>query len=181
MYGQEIHSSPCFAKLESGSQMSVVFPSHINTFVAVRKSTLLGWQTAYVRLWQPSAFGEEETRDWLRLGRIRNGTFCWPCNIWTYPCDETNLSHYLSSVYWVTTPLHVSALLLAHHQEVVMYICDSWYVLYFSVDCQQGCWQSTDTYQLSHIYITTSWWWATSKPETCGGGWLLNGLNFWRT
>jgi hypothetical protein len=38
-------------------------------------------------------------------------------------------------------------------------ICDSWYVLYVLVD----------SYQLSHTYIVTSWWWATSKPETCRG------------
>jgi hypothetical protein len=41
--------------------------------------------------------------------------------------------HYLSSVY-----LHVSALLVAHHQEVAMYICDNWYVLYILV----GCWRA---------------------------------------
>jgi hypothetical protein len=34
--------------------------------------------------------------------------------------------HYLSSVYSVTTPLHVSALLVADHQEVTMYICNNW-------------------------------------------------------
>jgi hypothetical protein len=44
--------------------------------------------------------------------------------------------HCLSSVYSVTTPLHVSGLLLAHHQEVTMYICDNRYVLYVIVDCQ---------------------------------------------
>jgi hypothetical protein len=41
-------------------------------------------------------------------------------------------------VYSVTMPLHVSRLLVAHHQEVTMYICDSWYVLYVSVDCQRA-------------------------------------------
>jgi hypothetical protein len=56
--------------------------------------------------------------------------------------------HYLSSVYSVTILLHVSGLLVSHNQEVTMYICDN-------------------TYQLSHIYIVTSWWWDTSKPETC--------------
>jgi hypothetical protein len=35
--------------------------------------------------------------------------------------NETNLMHYLSSVYSVTIPLHVSGLLVAHHQEVAMY------------------------------------------------------------
>jgi hypothetical protein len=44
-------------------------------------------------------------------------------------CNETNLMHYLSSVYSVTIPLHVSGLLVAHHQEVAMYIwtiCMCW-------------------------------------------------------
>jgi hypothetical protein len=53
-----------------------------------------------------------------------------------YARNETNLMHYLSSVYSVTIPLHVSSLLVAHHQVVAMYICDSWCVLYVIVDCQ---------------------------------------------
>jgi hypothetical protein len=44
--------------------------------------------------------------------------------------------HYLSSLYSATTHLHVSGLLVAHHQQVAMYICDNWYVLYVLVDCQ---------------------------------------------
>jgi hypothetical protein len=47
-----------------------------------------------------------------------------------YACNETNLMHYLSSVYSVTMPVHVSGLLVAHHQEVAMYICNKLYVLY---------------------------------------------------
>jgi hypothetical protein len=39
--------------------------------------------------------------------------------------------HYLSSVYSVAIPLHVSGLLLVQHQEVTMYICSNWYMLYF--------------------------------------------------
>jgi len=31
---------------------------------------------------------------------------------------KTNLLHYLSSVYFVSQPLHVSGILVAHHQEV---------------------------------------------------------------
>jgi hypothetical protein len=52
-------------------------------------------------------------------------------------CYETNLMHHLSSVYSVTITLHVSGLLVAHHQEVTMYICDNWYVLYVFVDCRR--------------------------------------------
>jgi hypothetical protein len=54
----------------------------------------------------------------------------------TAACNETNLMHYISSVYSVTKPLHVSDLLVAHHQEVTMYICNKWYVLYVFVDCR---------------------------------------------
>jgi hypothetical protein len=60
--------------------------------------------------------------------------FCWPC-VSIYTCNGANLMHCLSAVYSVTTPLHVSGLLVAHHQEVTMCICDSWYVLYWKEDC----------------------------------------------
>jgi hypothetical protein len=60
--------------------------------------------------------------------------FCWP-GISIYAYNEANLMHYLSSVYSVTIRLHVSGLLVAHHQEVTMYICDNWYVLYWKEDC----------------------------------------------
>jgi hypothetical protein len=45
--------------------------------------------------------------------------FCWPC-ISIYACNETNLMHYFCSVYSITIPLHVSGLLVAHHQEVTI-------------------------------------------------------------
>jgi hypothetical protein len=73
-------------------------------------------------------------------------------------CNETNLMHYLSSVCSVTISLHVSGLLVAHHQEVAMCICVSWYVLYVLVDCQLAA-ESTktcNTYNLLHICIVTS-------------------------
>jgi hypothetical protein len=53
-----------------------------------------------------------------------------------YALNETNLMNYLSSVYSVTIPLHVSGWLVAHLKEVTMYICDNWYVLYVLVDCR---------------------------------------------
>jgi hypothetical protein len=43
--------------------------------------------------------------------------FCWPY-ISIHPCNETNLMHYLSSVYFVNQPLHVSGIFVANHQEV---------------------------------------------------------------
>jgi hypothetical protein len=44
-------------------------------------------------------------------------------------CNETKWMHYLSSVYSVTLPLHVSGLLVDHPQEVTMCICINCYVL----------------------------------------------------
>jgi hypothetical protein len=72
---------------------------------------------------------------WQR--QLVNLMFCWPC-ISIYACNETNLTHYLSSVYSINPyiPLHVSGLLVAHHQEETMYICNKWYVLYVLVECQ---------------------------------------------
>jgi hypothetical protein len=98
-------------------------------------------------------------------------------NMYTNVCSETNMMHYLSSVYSVTIPLHVSGLLVAHHQEVTMYMRNSWYVLYVLVDsmevhCIQAQLQSTETYntyQLLHIHIVTTNGWATGTPETCRG------------
>ena len=43
---------------------------------------------------------------------------------------------YLSLVYFVSRPLHVSGISVAHHQEVYyIYIYNNWYVLCFLVDC----------------------------------------------
>jgi hypothetical protein len=47
-------------------------------------------------------------------------------NCLLHVCNETNLTQYLSSVYSVTTPLHISGLLAAHHQEVAIYVSDNW-------------------------------------------------------
>jgi hypothetical protein len=70
-----------------------------------------------------------------------------------YACNETNLMHYLTSVYSVTTPTHVSGLLVATNGTCCKFQSPKMY----------------NTYQLSHIYIATSWWWATRKLETCSG------------
>jgi hypothetical protein len=36
---------------------------------------------------------------------------------------------------WMNEPLHVSGLLSAHHQEITMYTCDNWYIVYWKEDC----------------------------------------------
>jgi hypothetical protein len=70
--------------------------------------------------------------------RIKDGatveTLCaYQTDTVLYACNETNLMHYLCSVYSVTIPLHVSGLLVAHHQEVVVYKRENSY-LYVLVD-----------------------------------------------
>jgi hypothetical protein len=63
-----------------------------------------------------------------------------------YACNETNLIHYLPAVYSVTISLRVSGLLVTHHQEVRVYICKKWYVLYVLVDWQlAGLWWERPT------------------------------------
>ena len=49
---------------------------------------------------------------------------------------KTNLMRYLSSVYFVNQPLHVSGIFVAHHQEV--------YCIYTTID---------NKYQLLYMYI----------------------------
>jgi hypothetical protein len=91
----------------------------------------------------------------------------------SYACNETRLMHYLSSLYLVTILLHVSGLLVAHNHAVTMYICDNWYVLYVLVDLWPADSQLKRTthtiYRIYtiYMYIITSWWWATRKPEIC--------------
>jgi hypothetical protein len=60
--------------------------------------------------------------------------------------------------YWVTTPLHVSGLLVAHHQEVAMYIYGNWHVLYILVDRQwawMACQKSTRCTTRTNCHICT--------------------------
>jgi hypothetical protein len=46
------------------------------------------------------------------------------------------------SVYSFITTIHISDLPIAHHQEVTMYICDHWYVLYVLVDYRRAWMES---------------------------------------
>jgi hypothetical protein len=59
-------------------------------------------------------------------------------------CNETNLMHYLSLVYSVTTILRVSGLLVAHHPEVTS--------IYVTI----GAYCTYNTYQFSHFASSPS-------------------------
>jgi hypothetical protein len=99
--------------------------------------------------------------------------FCWPCILIIFVM-ETNLMHYLSLIYFINQPLHVSGIFIAHRQEV------------FTVYVQQlvrvirlGDWLLTSSQSLERTIrtncctytVNTSWWWAINMPETCRG-WL---------
>jgi hypothetical protein len=117
--------------------------------------------SAFVLLCCPCGISIYGTFCWPRISIY--GTFCWP-RISIYACNETNLRHHSSAVYSVTVPLHVLGLLVAHHQEVTVYICGNWCVSPANSQLRR-----TTRTNLSHIYIITSWWWVTSKPEKCRG------------
>jgi len=67
--------------------------------------------------------------------------------------------HYLSSVYFINQPLHVSGISAAHHQEV--------YCIYTTIGM---CCSAQHVPIILHIQYT-SWWWAADMPKTCRG-WL---------
>jgi hypothetical protein len=74
---------------------------------------------------------------------------------------ETNLMHYLSSFYSVTLAMWYTCFGLAS--------CPSsgGNNVYMRQLARRKSTKAYNTYQLSHIYIVTSWWWATSKLEIC--------------
>jgi uncharacterized membrane protein YecN with MAPEG domain len=43
---------------------------------------------------------------------------------------KTNQMHYVSFIYFVSQPLHVSGMFIAHHQAVFTYMYRNWYVLF---------------------------------------------------
>jgi hypothetical protein len=74
----------------------------------------------------------------------------------------TNTMHCLSSVYCVITPLHVSDVSAAPHQEVeYTYMCQM--VIISWVDCQRA-WPDQVTYVLRMIQIGGRWYSLHSKP-----------------
>jgi hypothetical protein len=82
----------------------------------------------------------------------------------------TNRMHYFVLIYFNNKPLHVSSRLAAHHQENRQYINSNW--------CRHAlCWLATAAasqhnawlYQFLFIHSWSSWWWAASLLETCGG------------
>jgi len=89
---------------------------------------------------------------------------------------KTNLMHYLSSVYFVNQPLHVSGIFVAHHQEVYCTYTTIGTCCAFQLTV---CWpagQQTVNWKAQQVPVVvyvqyTSWWWATNMPETCRG-WL---------
>ena len=62
-------------------------------------------------LFKPKAVVDEDFE-------LRKLILCFVDRVFRYICVmETNLIHYLSSVHFVSQPLHVSGIFVAHHQE----------------------------------------------------------------
>jgi hypothetical protein len=85
------------------------------------------WSKCSHLLWKSHIYPRQLPTQWEP--GTPNFMFCLMC-ISIYACNETNLMRYLSAVYSATVPLHAD-----HHQEVTMYICYNWYVLYWKEDC----------------------------------------------
>jgi hypothetical protein len=86
---------------------------------------------------------------------LRKLILCFVDHLWYICVIQTNLMHYLSSVYFVCQPLRIFGTFVAHHQEV--------YCIYATVGT---CCALQLKYHLSYIYSK-----ATDMPETCRG-WL---------
>jgi hypothetical protein len=52
---------------------------------------------------------------------------------------------------------------------IVLMFCWLSISIYARNETRRQSTKTYNTYQLSHIYIVTSWWWATSKPKTRRG------------
>jgi hypothetical protein len=123
-----------------------IFPARCgNRLASQETSWLRGNRERNLSCSQKPATGviaSEINRDYLQFLLIiyyvytdlPNFMFCWPwISMYSYAFNETNLMHCLSSVYSVTITLRVSALLVAHHQEVTTYVFFIWNVLYVLV------------------------------------------------
>jgi hypothetical protein len=102
-----------------------------------------------------------------------------PCIIWII----SNTMHCLSSVYCVITPLHISGVSAAHHQEVeCIYVANgACYTAELtaigpgwnsSITARPGNSQLrsvTSTIRHTYSLHCTSWWWGDDTPETCRG------------
>jgi hypothetical protein len=103
--------------------------------------------------------------------------FCWPCVLIIFVMKTIHM-HYLSLIYIINQPLHVSGMFIVRHQEVftvyvqqlvrverLRWLAVGWVSLeLFHLD-------PYTTYQLLYIYSEYLLWWVINMPETCRG-WL---------
>jgi hypothetical protein len=104
-----------------------------------------------------------------------NFMFCWPY-ILIYACNETNLMHYLSSVHsshYTSKCFGLASSPSSGGNKVYMWqlvpvVHLSW--LSAGLDGPPTVnWHVQHVATVTYIYIVTSCWWTTSKPDTCGG------------
>ena len=80
----------------------------------------------------------------------------------------TRCTQFLS--IFMSTSVHVSGQLYAHHQENLLYLCDIgifhsvWVAVWFA---DQTATHTEWKIPVSHRYSKFSWWWAHNCPETC--------------
>jgi hypothetical protein len=95
--------------------------------------------------------------------------FCW---LWISKCgcNETNLIHNLSLLsHYTSTCFGLISNPSSGGSKVYMWQFVRVVRLSRLSAARRLLTKMYNTYQLSHIYIATSWWWAASKPETGRG------------
>jgi len=80
--------------------------------------------------------------------------FCWPACRYILVI-KTKLIRYLSSVYFVSQPLHVSGIFVTHHQQVYCIYTKIGIFFCFLVDflLAEESTEKNSTYRLLYIYI----------------------------
>jgi hypothetical protein len=100
--------------------------------------------------------------------------FCWPC-ILIFFVMKTNQMHYVSFIYFVSQPLHVSGVFIVHHQEVfTVYVQKLVRVIGLSsILTRPAASQLTRITRANCCTYTvnTCWWWAINTPETVEVEW----------
>jgi hypothetical protein len=77
--------------------------------------------------------------------------FCWPC-ILIFFVMKTNQMHYLSLIYFVNQPLHVSGMFIAHHQAVfIVYVQQLVHVMHLT-------WLAAGWVRIEHPTFVLCYW-----------------------
>jgi hypothetical protein len=130
------------------------------TLVASKRSKCSGGDVRLFILSESSRYRQLRTRyvttNILAQQRRRNGTETWRRR--SCQCEHLRLITHVKILLNGDVPRRNGNVTYSGNRPLV--------------DCRRGRRQSSktyNTYQLSHMYIATSWWGVTSKCETCRG------------